>query len=128
MNFSGRECRFPPEFYKAWSDCMARFLKQKLHDSQHIVVFNPSLIHRIHPEFEHELVGWLGGLAHLLDQGDRHGFEVAAAALRRRLWLPDAKLLVVDRSDIGHFPHISENDGPIPPAAKLSQRQRPPES
>jgi hypothetical protein len=119
IEFTGRECRFPPEFQESWSKCMAAFLKKKLHDSQVVVVFDPSQIPKVPPGFVDELTGWLGGLAHRLESDDREGFDLAAAALRHRLRLPNAKLHIVDRTDVGDFPRMTENMKPIPPAAEL---------
>jgi len=124
VDFTGRECHFPPEFYEAFSECMASFLKKKLHDSQAVVVFDPGQIHQVHPEFAGELADWLGGLAHSLDRGDREGFDMAAAALRHRLRLPDAKLHILNRGEVGDFPRMTEKTKPIPPAAELPRFSR----
>ncbi|WP_343656771.1 hypothetical protein [Paraburkholderia caribensis] len=117
VEVTGRECLFPPEFYEAFAKCMSAYLKKKLHDSQVVVVFDPGLIHQVHPEFAGELPDWLRGLANSLDKGDHEGFELAAAALRNRLRLPNAKLNIVDRSEVGNFPRMTEDERSPPPAA-----------
>ncbi|APG05605.1 hypothetical protein BJI69_17975 [Luteibacter rhizovicinus DSM 16549] len=119
IDFTGRDCRFPPEFQERWSTCMAGFLRRKLHDSQVVVVFDPSLIHKVPPGVEDELAGWLGGLAHRLERGDQEGFELAAAMLRHRLRMPEAKLHIVKRDEGGTFPRMTETMPEIPPAAEF---------
>jgi hypothetical protein len=117
IEFTGRECRFPPEFYERWSACMSSFLKKKLHDSQ--MVLDPALIPKVPPRYADELTAWLGGLARYLEQGDREGFELAAASLRHHLRLPDAKLHFIHRTDVGDFPRFTEDMPPISPAPEF---------
>ena len=115
IEFSGRECVFPPEFYERYSGCLSSFAKKALHDSQSVVTLDPGSIPKgPHPEFEGELVGWLGGLAHSFDHGDHVTFDLATATLKRRLLLPNARFSVMERRDALQVPR---DEGEIPPAA-----------
>lgn len=120
VDITGREIRLPPEFYEAWTECMASFLKKKLHESQSVVVFDPGQIHKVPSEFADELRHWLDGLSHILDRGDREEFERVAATLRYRLRLPQAKLHVLNRSESEKLPRVTEKTKLIPPAAEFS--------
>jgi hypothetical protein len=116
VEFSGKDYQFPPSFWEQYSRCLSDYTRKQVEDSQAIVVFDPSHIPKVPPGLQDEALGWLTGLAHSLDVGDETGFSVAAAALRRRLVMPDAKLLTYSRRDALQIrPPTSPIAGPAAP-------------